>query len=831
MGSKAFPNHSLRNKEVRSGQEAQATAKLAAIVESSEDAIISKSLKGIVETWNRGAEQIFGYTAEEMVGQSIRKLIPAERFDEENVFLERLSRGERVTHFETVRVCKNGSRVDVSVTLSPIRDSVGRVMGVSKIVRDITLRKQAQAVQERQAEFDRLITKILARFAAFTGPAIDDQIQMSLEEVGKYVGAESAFIILSSRNMETWSRAYEANAAGAPGLMKSYQDVRFGQWSWAEQRLLGGEAVQIATLDDFPREAAFEREIYEREGVKSALLLPLRGLGGQVTGCVGLRTYTERLVWSQDDVRRLGIFSDALANVLERKRVENDLYASRQMLQQILDTIPQRVFWKDLDLNYLGCNKPFATDAGFPDPNFVKGKTDHDLPWSGENAERFRADDRRVIERGVEQLGYEEPQLRLDGKVAWVRTSKIPLRDHEGRIFGVLGTYEDITALRQTRDALKQAKESAEAANQAKDQFIAILSHELRTPLTPVLALVSAVEEMDDLPSGIRSDMGVIHRNVELEARLIDDLLDVTRIAQGKITLRQEAVDAHACVRSALAIFESEIEAKHLKVSLQLHAREFFVWADPARLRQVFWNLLSNAIKFTPEHGRIEVKTYSQGSRFKAEVADTGIGIEPEAMGRIFNAFEQGELTRARRFGGLGLGLSIAKALVEMHEGKLVAFSEGKNKGSVFSAEMATIEPPVPKAPMPTDAAGPSLIEPQRILLVEDHEDTLRILARLLRKWGYGVTTADCVRKALERVTEQRFDLLISDLGLPDGSGIDVMRELKERYNIPAIALSGYGTDEDIRTSLDAGFTEHLTKPISVDALRKALERLAGMRE
>ena len=213
----------------------------------------------------------------------------------------------------------------------------------------------------------------------------------------------------------------------------------------------------------------------------------------------------------------------------------------------------------------------------------------------------------------------------------------------------------------------------------------------------------------------------------------------------------------------------------------------------------------------------------------KIQIADTGIGIEPEALQRIFNVFEQGELTRTRRFGGLGLGLSIAKALVEMHQGKLVAVSEGKNQGALFTVELDTVAPGV-EPPAPAKGAEPDLLEPRRILLVEDHEDTLQILARLLRKWGYGVTTANSVQNALERASEQRFDLLISDLGLPDGSGRDVMRALKERYHLPAIALSGYGTDEDIRTSLDAGFAEHLTKPVSFQVLRTAVERLAGKR-
>ncbi|MCX6968169.1 MAG: PAS domain S-box protein [Verrucomicrobia bacterium] len=827
MGFSSEHKHPHREGRETARQEAQIAARLAAIVDSSEDAIISKSLEGVIETWNRGAEEIFGYTASEAIGQSVLMLIPQERQAEEMEILRRLRNGERISHFETVRLAKNGRCLDVSLTVSPLKDAAGNVIGASTVIRDITPRKQAEAAQLRQTEFDTLITRILARFAAFTGPAIDEQIQRSLEEVSRFIGAEAAFIILISKDMTRWSMAYETHAPGIPPRTDMQQNVPLGQRMWVEQRLLAGEPVQIATMEELPPEAAYEKKYYEREGVQSALLLPLRGLGEQVTGCIGLRTYTTRMAWSQDDIRRLRIFTDALANVLERKRVETELHDSRQMLQQILDTIPQRVFWKDLQSVYLGCNKPFAADAGLADAHAIPGMTDNDLPWRGENAEKFRADDRSVLETGVAKIGFEEAQERFDGSIAWVRTSKMPLRDQQNRIFAVLGTYEDVTDLRHAREALERAKEAAESANRAKDQFIAILSHELRTPLTPVLAIVTALEEMKHLPESARDDLEVIHRNVELEARLIDDLLDVTRIAQGKITLRPEAVDAHSCLRSALGIFESAIDAKHLKISFALEAHGHFVWADPTRLRQVFWNLFSNAIKFSPAHKRIEVRTLLVGPRLRIEIADQGIGIEPDAMLRIFDAFEQGELTRTRRFGGLGLGLSIAKALVEMHQGTLIAVSEGKDKGAVFAVELPLVEPLL-KEPTPVDVSGPKVMEPRRILLVEDHEDTLRILARLLRKWGYGVTTANSVRTALERASEQHFDLLVSDLGLPDGSGMDTMQVLRERYHLPAIALSGYGTDEDIRASLDAGFSEHLTKPVSFQTLRTSVQRVMG---
>jgi len=376
---------------------------------------------------------------------------------------------------------------------------------------------------------------------------------------------------------------------------------------------------------------------------------------------------------------------------------------------------------------------------------------------------------------------------------------------------------------KREESALKQAKETAETANRAKDQFIAVLSHELRTPLTPVLTMVSALQTQQDIPDDLRSDMELIRRNVEIEAALIDDLLDITRISRGKIDLHQESVDVHDCLGTALEICEKEIKEKHQEIRLEFHAAQHHVWADPVRLRQAFWNLLKNAIKFTPYGGQISLHTCNVGERLQVAITDTGIGIEPEAMPRIFNLFEQGEKSKIRQFGGLGLGLNIARSVVELHQGRLTASSKGKNKGATFTVELATIVP-VEKAEAPIPLMEPQ-DRPLRILLVEDHPDTLQVLVKLLKKWGHAVITAESVRMARELLGGQEFDLLISDLGLPDGSGLEIMRHVKEHSGIPGIALSGYGAEDDIRQSEAAGFTSHLVKPISIDALRAAIQQ------
>ena len=247
----------------------------------------------------------------------------------------------------------------------------------------------------------------------------------------------------------------------------------------------------------------------------------------------------------------------------------------------------------------------------------------------------------------------------------------------------------------------------------------------MRTPLTPVLATVSAFQPQEQLPVDLSADMELIRRNVEMEAMLIDDLLDVTRISRGKIDIHQEVVDVHASLGMTVEICQEEIKAKRLEIRLEFHADQHHAWADPVRLRQVFWNLLKNAVKFTPEGGGVTLRTSNDGDRLKIEVSDTGIGIEPDVLPRIFNLFEQGELGRMRQFGGLGLGLHIARAVVEMHQGRLTAFSEGRNKGARFTVELAAIAPPE-KAETPSPTVEPQE-GPLRILLVEDHPDTLLV--------------------------------------------------------------------------------------------------------
>ncbi|MFN4243690.1 MAG: PAS domain-containing protein [Tepidisphaerales bacterium] len=419
------------------------------------------------------------------------------------------------------------------------------------------------------------------------------------------------------------------------------------------------------------------------------------------------------------------------------------------------------------------------------------------------------------------------------------------LQIHDERLGGspvVLMCYRDITQLKAIEAELRSASE-------AKDRFLAVLSHELRTPLTPVLTSVQILQNDPSMTAETREMLGVIRRNVELEARLIDDLLDLTRVSRGKLRMDRRPVDLPTLLSNVVDICRPDLRAKGLRLEFETDAtvvagegpasaaadgrlREDVVYGDAARLHQVFWNLLKNAIKFTPEGGSVTVRFSHEPPKRPGEpawavvtVRDTGIGIPASLLPRVFDAFMQGEHD-ARRFGGLGLGLAIARALVELHGGTLSASSDGEQQGATFHVRLPLGIPrdaPLTAAPAEPTTAGPRL----RILLVEDHADTARVLQRLLRHFGHVTVTASTVSQALSILRAgEKFDLMISDIGLPDGSGYDLMQQ-SAGIRPPAIALSGFGMDDDLRRSRNAGFVEHLTKPVDAAYLEQVIQRVA----
>lgn len=385
----------------------------------------------------------------------------------------------------------------------------------------------------------------------------------------------------------------------------------------------------------------------------------------------------------------------------------------------------------------------------------------------------------------------------------------------------------DLTEQKEKAE-LHVAKEVAEKANAEKDEFLAKLSHELRTPLTPTLMAAGELEHNALLPDKVRQQLAMIRRNVELEARLIDDLLDLTRIARGKLELRLAPTDIHAVVQRAIAICQAEIDGKRLKLRFNASASRTLVEADVVRLQQAVWNLLRNAVKFTPDGGTIEVRTGNDGARVFVQVKDSGMGFNSEMGPKLFCAFEQGGKQITRSFGGLGLGLAITRSIMESHGGTVRGDSPGPNLGAIFTLDLPVHEKADSRAKPSVDHELSSLdanqsARPMRLLLVEDHNDTRFALELILKRSKHLVKSASSARGALELAAQHPFDLVISDLGLPDLSGLEMMAQLRDRFGLKGIAVSGYGMEEDVARSREAGFLHHLTKPISMDGLRKLI--------
>jgi len=451
-------------------------------------------------------------------------------------------------------------------------------------------------------------------------------------------------------------------------------------------------------------------------------------------------------------------------------------------------------------------------------------------------------DDRHIIHETMREVlspgssGHYGIQYRardvINSRERWLEEKGRVLLDDAGRPARFLGTILEITERKHAEDALKKAKQDAEEANRAKDQFLAMLSHELRTPLTPVLMTIASLQRNHDIPDSARRDLDVLRRNVELEALLIDDLLDLTRIAHGKLELRNDAIDVHASLSYALGISASDLNEKQIQVQQDLAAKEHHCWADAARLQQVFWNIIKNAVKFTPARGQLCISTRNDAEHYIIiDFTDTGIGVNSELQPRIFDAFEQGGKGMTNRYGGLGLGLAISKRVIDLHGGKISVQSGGQGTGATFTIKLKAMETSLLEGPAyPLDGDG-SARDRAEILLVEDHEDTARALRRMLENAGYQVGYASTLGSARDLAAKRHFQLVISDLGLPDGSGLDLMGELGDSGQLRGIALSGFGSESDVAAAKAAGFAAHFTKPVDWERLRHTIRRLLDGRE
>ena len=684
-------------------------SRLAAVVEFSEDAIVSKTLEGIITTWNKGAQKIFGYSAEEVIGKPVTILIPPDHLDEEPRILERVRSGQVVLPYETVRMRKDGSLLNVSLTVSPVKDSTGAIIGVSKIARDITQRKRAEA--------ERAQLHVLEQAARAKAE--------EAERRARFLAEASAGLVATLDYQETLKTVAQAAV------------TKIADWCAVHLRDLDGVTRLVAAAHSDPAKQAIAVELQERypEPRDSAI--------------------------GTTEVLRSG---------------------KPDLIPEITDEI---LVGAARDADHLALLRGLGLRSAIVVPLVVNDRVFGAIALAS-------ADSRRR---------YTEADLPF---------------------------AEDLAARVATAAENARLYQELRQANAAKDHFLAVLSHELRTPLNPVLMTVADLECDQGIPPAIREQLTVVRRNVELEARLIDDLLDSTRIASGKLQLERTVVDATELIRRAIGIVQSEAQAKGIQLELVACVEPCPVDADPARLQQVIWNVLKNAVKFTPKGGWVRVSSRISSGRIQIEVRDNGIGIEQKYLASIFNPFEQGDLATGRRFGGLGLGLAISKALVTMHGGSLTAQSEGPNRGATFTIDLplATQSPATIDA-VPSETARRRAL---RLLVVEDHEATSNVMVRLLTKRGYLVSAASNISEALAILQKSSIDLLISDVGLPDGSGRDLMEKVRETHDLPGIALSGYGTEADLEQSSAVGFSVHLTKPVDIERLDREIQTLANRR-
>jgi PAS domain S-box-containing protein len=635
--------------KIGSVQEAQAL--LAAIIDSSDDAIISKDLKGVVRSWNLAAERIFGYSAEEIVGKPITVLFPPDRLDEENHILARIQNGERVDHFETVRQRKDGGYVTVSVTISPIRDSEGKVVGASKVARDIT---------------------------------------HSTELEGKYkaiVASSDDAIVSKDLN----------------GIVQS--------WNQAAERMFGYTAAEMI-------------------GKSITVLFP-----------------SDRL--------------DEEPKILEQLR------------------------------------------------------------------------------RGQRVDHFETVRTCKDGRQLDVSVTISPVKDPTGRIIGVSKVARDISSikrvLREREELLKRetaARSEAERVGRMKDEFLATLSHELRTPLSAILGWATLLRsEGGATPQEFEQGIEIIERNARAQAQLIEELLDMSRVMNGKLRLDVQPVDLQAVVSDAIASIRPSADAKRIRLTHVLDPKGGPITGDPNRLQQVLWNLLTNAVKFTPKGGRVQVFLRRVNSHVEISVMDSGQGISPEFLPHLFTRFSQADTSIARKHGGLGLGLALVKSLVELHGGNVKASSEGEGQGSTFVVSLPLtavfhddIEPIL--TPAPATAASGSLpdLSDFHVLVIDDEADARDLIQHILKKCNATVTMAASAVEGIAAVKQHRPDMILSDIGMPVEDGYEFLAKLRqlsdaEGGDTPAVALTAFARSEDRRRALMAGFQMHLPKPIEAAEL------------
>jgi PAS domain S-box-containing protein len=786
-----------------------AQARLAAIVASSTDAIITKDLNGIVQSCNPACEQVFGYREAELVGRSVLVVIPPERHAEEDAILSKVRRGERVDHFETVRLAKDGRRLDVSLAIAPIKDDRGEIVGVAKIVRDMT--EQKRLARELAAQQERFRVTLASIGDAVIASDLDGRV---------------SFLNASAEALTGWT-APEAIGHSLDDVFKIInEETREPVQNPASLVMRSGHVLGVAN-----HTVLIHRDGSERPIADSAA--PIRDSAGVVVGAVL-------------------VFRD----VTEQRQAEDALAEQREWLETTIESIGDAVIATDMQgrISFMNPVAEHLTGWRLDD---ARGRACAEIFRIVNEHTRHAVDSpvQRVLAEGVVVgLANHTVLIAKDGAERPIDDSGAPIRNRSGRIVGVVLVFRDITARRRAEaekhnvaaererllESERAARADAERASRVKDEFVAMVSHELRTPLNAILGWTHLMSQSRDDRDILVRGLDVIIRNTRVQAQLISDLLDMSRIVSGKLRLTIEKVEMRPLVEGAIETVQQAADAKRIAIRRQIEATNAIA-GDPARIQQIVWNLLWNAVKFTPEGGTVSVGLRQRGFDVEVTVTDTGVGIRPEFLPHIFDRFEQGNPSITRRFGGLGLGLAIAKHLVGLHGGTIGVESEGEGKGARFTVLLPTgslIETSSGATQPASDASpatgGGDALQGMRILVVEDEQDTLEFVRRFLASRGAEVVAATSAAEALALLPKARVNVLVSDIGLPDVDGYDLLREVRRMDasasgGIPAIALTAYARAEDRLLAFRAGYQAHVAKPVDPEELVAAIVDLARL--
>ena len=543
-----------------------------------------------------------------------------------------------------------------------------------------------------------------------------------------------------------------------------------------------------------------------------------------------------RPLFGPDD-EKLGAIA-VMHDITERKRAQDTLRHESNLMQALMDNIPDAIYFKDTQSRFTRVNR-HAPYRGNNAPADVVGKTDFDF-FIEEHARAAYEDEQRIMRTGQPMIDKVEQETYPDGSVTWLSTTKVPILDGAGRVTGLVGISRDISERKRAEEERIQfireqaAREEAEAANRVKDEFLATVSHELRTPLTAILGWANLLRAGQVGEDSATTALETIERNARAQAQLIDDLLDVSRIITGKLRLDVSQVDPGSFIEAAIETLRPAANAKDVRIQKVTDTGVVSVAGDPARLQQVVWNLLSNAIKFTPKGGRVQVRLERIDSHIEIAVSDTGVGIKPSFLPYVFERFRQADMGTTRQHGGLGLGLAIVRHLVELHGGTVQAESHGEGQGATFVVKLPAVPVyqknefaervhPAARETL-TSYDCPERLDGLKVLVVDDEADARELLRVVIGQCGAEVRTAGSAQEALEAIENERPDLLISDIGMPGEDGYDLIRRVRafpaERGgNVPAIALTAYARTEDRMRALRAGYQMHVPKPVDLAEL------------